>query len=156
VDPGTIFIWRNYPNLHYEGPKDIWCLYWGKTDSFIDPVKVIFHKFTSQFHYYETCGEREKHKICDMKKSEYSFFEAEHSIIDFTFPCMFDYETGYNSAKIDVIFKLPEDKIRFFYNHIKQPYANIEYKIKCRIKENLNNSGINGLEMPKRNIQRPY
>ena len=69
---------------------------------------------------------------------------------------MFNNEADYNSAKIVPVHQLPEDKIRYFYNQIKQPYSNIEYKIKCRIMENLNNAGITGLEKPKRNIKRPY
>lgn len=156
VNPGTIFIWHKYPNLHYEGPKDIWGLYWGKTDPFIDPVQVIFHKFTSRYDKYKTGEAREDHRIYVMKKSDYGFFEASHSVIDFTFPCMFNNEADYNSAKIVPVHQLPEDKIRYFYNQIKQSYSNIEYKIKCRIMENLNNAGITGLEKPKRNIKRPY
>lgn len=153
---GTIFIWRKYPYLEHEAnPKDAWCIYFGESDYFDDPKFVIFHKLTSLKHFYDKGGAREKnnHHVFYSRDND---FLAKDSIIDFSFRPEYIEKLLFESATIEILCELPDDKVRFLYNKIKHPSCGYEYKIKCRIRESLNNEGYDGLDKPKRDIRRPY
>lgn len=148
IKTGDVIKWNNFKDRRHGEIKPRWFILLGTTTQFQTPIFLHLSTTTTQLHYFEKGGEREKHLYVKFHPNDSPFDE----------PCILDIDEGSydftyeyiikNKKDIEIKEPLKHQKLREIYNKIIRS-DHFNKKIILDIHHSLNMIGIEGLKKPK-------